>query len=95
MNLYRLIIEIQEMDMSGGDNIDGPRWTGKWVPAKVYMTIVAPASKIAREVAKIQFHRSSKPRVLECKKLYEVNVICTEQRYHRNRALDEVEEDKE
>lgn len=48
---FRVTVCWKEMDMSGGDNIDGPCWTGGYVDARRVVHIVAPTAEIAGAAA--------------------------------------------
>jgi hypothetical protein len=64
-----------EMDMSGGDNIDGPRWTGKRLQVERGLVIVAPTKELAEAAALSLFFEHEKAKVKTSKRLSDVHAV--------------------
>lgn len=72
---WEITVALQEMDMSGGDNVDGPRWTGGYVEAGGTLVIVAPTKELAEAAAVAGFYEHQKATIKKSKKLRDVNAI--------------------
>ena len=59
--VYRVTVRGIFMDMSGGDAVDGPRWTGDWVPRTVTMLVTAESEKLAAGVARVKGTEGTHP----------------------------------
>jgi hypothetical protein len=73
--VWEVVVSLQEMDMSGGDNVDGPRWTGGFVEGDTSLVIVAPTKELAEAAAMTGFYEHQKAKVKKSKKLREVHAI--------------------
>ena len=47
LRVFRVTYGAKAMDMSGGDSVDGPRWTGGYVDYEQTALIVAPTKDFA------------------------------------------------
>lgn len=72
---YEVVIEWRDMDMSGGDAIDGPRWTGGHISRESRLAIVAENQLLAESGAIALFYEHQLPHVKATKQLHEVNAI--------------------
>lgn len=72
---YRVEVGFKDMDMSGGDNIDGPRWTGKWLDNVAVFHVVAPTRLLAEAGAVALCYEHEKPAVKSARKVCEVNLV--------------------
>ena len=75
MTCFKVSIEYQEMDMSGGDNVDGPRWTGGWIKTNIRRMVVAPNAALASAAAMHEFYDHEKATVKTVKKLFFIDSI--------------------
>ena len=48
LRLWRIFAECEYMDMSAGDVVDGPRWSGKWLREMRTFHVVAPSKELAQ-----------------------------------------------
>lgn len=74
-NCYRVEVGFKDMDMSGGDVVDGPRWTGKWLDATAVFHVVAPTRLLAEAGAVALCYEHEKPAVKSARKVCEVNLV--------------------
>ena len=51
LHVYRVKYGAKAMDMSGGDAVDGPRWTGGYVDYEQTALIIAPTKDFAAAYA--------------------------------------------
>lgn len=72
---WEIKVQWQDMDMSGGDNVDGPRWTGKYVATDSALVIVAPTKELAEATAVSVFYEHQKAKVKSAKKLRDVDAV--------------------
>lgn len=72
---WEIEVGFKQMDMSGGDAVDGERWTGKWLDVKATVAIVATDEAIASAVALTLFYAHQRPAVKEVKKLRDVHAV--------------------
>lgn len=72
---WEIEVGFKEMDMSGGDNIDGPRWTGEWLNEKATVAVVAHSAAVASAVALGMFYEHQHAEVKGAKKLRDVHAV--------------------
>lgn len=72
---FKVTIGFKDMDMSGGDNVDGPRWTGKWTDEQAILHVVATTEALAKAGALSMFYENSKAAVKICERLNKINLI--------------------
>ena len=64
MKLFRCEVEWGEMDMSGGDNVDGPRFTGEYIRTTSDVWIGADSAELAEAAALELFYEHQKATVV-------------------------------
>jgi hypothetical protein len=77
LTCWEIKVGFKEMDMSGGDVVDGPRWTGEWLDEVATVRIVAHDKDIASAVALSMFYEHQKAAVKSAKKLCGVHRVVT------------------
>jgi len=70
---WKVELRFKDMDMSGGDNVDGPRWTGGYVDCERALVIIAPTKELAGAAALSLCYEHQKAEVKSTRKLYEVD----------------------
>lgn len=75
LGCWEIRMASKEMDMSGGDNVDGPRWTGGYVDSEVTLVVVAPTQALAEAAALSRFYSMDKAAVKKAKKLRDVDAV--------------------
>ena len=72
---WKVDVKFKDMDMSGGDNVDGPRWIGGCVDCDKTLVIVAPTKELASAAALSLCYEHQTAKVASVKKVSEVNAI--------------------
>lgn len=72
---WKVEVQFKDMDMSGGDVVDGPRWTGGFVDRDRSLVIVAPTKGLASAAAISLCYEHQKAKVASVEKIAEVNAI--------------------
>lgn len=72
---WKVKVQFKDMDMSGGDNIDGPRWTGGHVDRDTALVIVAPTRELASAAALSLCYEHQKATVASVTKMSEVHAV--------------------
>lgn len=72
---YRVTVAFKDMDMSGGDEIDGPRWTGKLVDRETVFNVVAESEALAGAGALTKYYDLEKAKVKKTELICEVAVV--------------------
>jgi hypothetical protein len=72
---WEVRVHFKEMDMSGGDNVDGPRWTGRFLDNEAAITVVATTKLLAESGALSLFHEHQHAVVKSAQKLRDVHVV--------------------
>ena len=65
----------KDMDMSGGDTVDGPRWTGRWLDVTSKVVIVSPTDALASAAAVSLFSSIQKASIQGVTKLRDVAAV--------------------
>jgi hypothetical protein len=77
LGCWEVEIRFKDMDMSGGDAVDGPRWTGKWLDVKTTFVIVALTQKLAEAAALSRMYLNQKAEVESANKVCDVDAVVT------------------
>jgi hypothetical protein len=72
---WEVKVGFKEMDMSGGDNVDGPRWTGKFTDEEVTRNIVARTEALAKAGALTLFYEHQGAKAKSAKKVCTVHRV--------------------
>lgn len=70
LNLYKIKGVVSKMDMSAGNPVDGPRWSGKYNKIDVTLYVVAPSENLAEARFKDVCHDGENaPEITEVSKM--------------------------
>lgn len=72
---WKVKVKVKDMDMSGGDNIDGPRWTGGYVDRDATLFIVAPTKELASAAALSLCYEHQNAAVASVQKVNDVHAV--------------------
>lgn len=72
---WKVALKFKDMDMSGGDAVDGPRWTGGFIDCDTTLVIVAPTKELASAAALSLCYEHQKGVVASIKKMSDVNAV--------------------
>jgi hypothetical protein len=75
--LWEVIVSWQKMDMSGGDVVDGPRWTGGHIPVESTLFIVAGSEDLAKAAAANLFYGHQKAKAISATNKHPIAAIVT------------------
>ena len=65
----------EDMEMLGGDKVDGPRWTGRWIDVTSKVVVVSPTDALASAAAVSLFSSHQKASIQGVTKLRDVAAV--------------------
>jgi hypothetical protein len=72
---WKVKVQFKDMDMSGGDNVDGPRWTGRYLDRDTTLAIVAPTEELASAAALSLCYEHQAAKVASVLKVSDVHAV--------------------